>query len=105
MDEKTITVKFSTIQRNLLLKYTEDFEDVELAKLLSLVLKKDDTYKIDLTKEQLQVLCDELCTMANNAKQQEIQEQLDELCYYLEDHMAEFDDEDETDEMDEDDEK
>ena len=105
MDEKTITLRFSRTQRNVLLKYIDNFEDVELAKLLSLALKKDDAYKIDLTKEQLQDLCDELCTMANNAKQQEIQEQLDELCYYLEDHMAEFDDEDETDEMDEDDEK
>ena len=98
MDEKPITVKLSEAQRNLLLEHQKEFADPELARLCSIAFKKDNTYKIHLTEEQLEDLCGEFFAIANHNENRKVQDKLDELADYLENYMPDFsDDGDEED--------
>lgn len=95
MDEKTITLKLSEAQRSAFLEYQQDLFDPDIARLLSLALKKDDTYEIYLTEDQLEFLHDDLCRIANHSKNRKTQAEVDELCNCLEDYMPDFEEEDE----------
>ena len=87
MDDKIITLKLSEAQRGLLLKHQTEFADPELVRLFSIVLKKDDTYEIHLTVEQLEELCDEVSAIANHKKNRKAQNKLDELVDYIDGYI------------------
>ena len=93
MDEKIITLKLSQAQRNLLLKHQTEFADPELLALCSISLKKDDTYEINLTVEQLGDLSNELCGIANHQKNRKEQDKLDELSDYVDSYIPDPDEE------------
>ena len=92
MDEKVITLNLSEVQRNLLLKYQTEFSDVDLARIVSVALKKNDTYEFHMTEEQLDDLQDELSAIANHKKNRKIRGELDKLCDHIEDYIPDPDD-------------
>ena len=93
MDEKIIVVKLSEAQRNLLLKHQTEFAEPEVVSLFSIALKKDDTYEIHLTVEQLEELCDEVSAIANHKKNRKAQDKLDDLADYIDGYIPDPDEE------------
>lgn len=83
MSEK-ITLSLSTSQRNLLLKYEPFFADHDLFRLISVAIKKGKHYEISLEDSQLEDLLDQIAELSNHEEDEEIQNQLDDLCGYLE---------------------
>ena len=88
-----ITLRLSKDQRDLLLKHQDDFFDLDIARIFSLAVKKNNFYEYHLTDAQLEFLHDDLCRIANHTKNRTIQRALDKLWKYLEECMIKLDEE------------
>jgi hypothetical protein len=91
MDEK-ITLSLSVAQRELLLKYEPYFADHNLFRLISVSVKRDNAYEINLAREQLEDLLDQVSTLCNIEEKEKVQGHLDDLCDYLETFSDAFED-------------
>ena len=91
--EKQITLRLSKDQRDLLLKHQDDLFDLDIARIFSLAVKKNNFYEYHLTDVQLELLHDDLCRIANHTENIKIQRALDKLWKYLEECMIKLDDE------------
>lgn len=90
-----IAIPLSESQRNSLLQYQVEFFDLDLSRVLSLALKKEDGYEIYLTNDQVIDLHGELSAVANHKKNRKIQRELDKLCDHFEEYISDFDLDDE----------
>ena len=90
-----IAVPLSKSQRDLLIEHQTEFSDLDLTRVLSLALKKDNGYEIYLTNDQLNDLGEELCAISNYTKTQKAQRKLDKLCDHIEEYIPDFDLDDE----------
>jgi len=90
-----IPLALTAQQRNLLLKYSHLILNEEITQLLTIALKKEDTYEIYMTEEQLEDLSDNLCAILYDEKDTQLQSDLDELEEYINDiHLKYCDEED-----------
>ena len=90
-----IPLTLTTQQRNLLLKYIHLILNEEITQLITIALKKEDTYEIYMTEEQLEDLSDNLCSILYDEKDTQLQSDLDELEEYINDiHLKYCDEED-----------
>ena len=93
-----IAIRLSESQRNLLLQYQVEFFDLDLSRVLSLALKKEDGYEIYLTNDQVNDLHGELCAVSNHTKNSKAQRDLDKLCDHIEEYIPDFNIDDEGEE-------
>ena len=91
MDEKVITIKFSQSQKDLLLNYEHDILDLDVAELFSNAVEKNGNYKLRITVEDLEFLRDDVCDIAEDEKNKDVQTKLDELAEYLDDCLSDLD--------------
>jgi hypothetical protein len=89
VDKDTILLELSTDQRQLVLDNCLTL-DQKLTRLFSIALKKNKTYQIPLTLEDLQITIDTLYSESNHAKDKKIVKKLDKLIDHLEDINDKF---------------
>ncbi len=99
MAEK-IMIPLSKKQRDLLLKYEPFFADMQLFKMISIAVKKGDTYEICLTEEQIENLLDQVAELSNSEKNETMQDKLDDLGDYLEEFSDVFGEDEQDEEED-----
>lgn len=87
MEDKTITIPLSASQRELLLEYRHEFTDPDLLRVISIAVKKGSKYEITATADNLVDLCDQIESIANAEEDPSIQDKLDDLDDYLEEHL------------------
>jgi len=93
MEDKLI-ISLASEQRNLLLKYESYFADNDLFRLVSIALKKGESFEICLDEDQLECLLDQMSELSNNEDDQKLQNQLDDLSDYLEGFYDVFEEDD-----------
>lgn len=81
--EDKLAITLSAAQRNLLLEYEPYLVDIDLFRLVSVAIKKGDTYEIYLDDEQLDDLLEQVSEAANDEEDEQKQEALDDLYDYL----------------------
>jgi hypothetical protein len=91
MSEK-ILLSLSVSQRDLLLKYEPYFTDHNLFRLISVSIKRDNAYEINLSCEQLKALLDQVWELYSSEDKGKLQGQLEDLCEYLETFSDAFED-------------
>ena len=96
MDDK-INISLTKKQRDLLLKYEPFFVDHELFRLIAIAVKKGNKYEIFPDGDQLEDLLDQVSEFCNNETDEKNQENLDEICDFLEQYSYTFSAEDEGD--------
>jgi len=94
MEEK-VSISLMPVQRDLLLKYESDFVDSALFRLISVSIKKGNTYEIYLHENQLEELLNQIFELSKHEKNEKLVYKLDDL----HDYLSEFYDEDDE-EMD-----
>ncbi|MBN1765120.1 MAG: plasmid pRiA4b ORF-3 family protein [Sedimentisphaerales bacterium] len=82
-NQDQITIVLSSDQRNLILHYGSSFGDEDLLRLVTIALKKGDTYEIHLTVEQLEGVLDQLADIYDVEANEDFAAKLDSLGNYL----------------------
>ena len=96
--EDKITIPLSPKQRDLLLKYESHFTDRQLFRLISIAVKKGESYEIYLNEQCLQLLVNQIAQFSYHEKDEELDSQLDVLSDYL---MNIYDDSDDDEDYSE----